>query len=89
VPSCNTLKLAKSVDYETTKNLNITVRVTDANSHTVDKAFTFNITDVNDETTSDITLTGSLIIVGNTAANTDLGTLSAIDVDEGDTLTYT
>jgi hypothetical protein len=27
----NTLKLAKSVDYETTKNLNITVRVTDAN----------------------------------------------------------
>jgi hypothetical protein len=28
-------------------------------------------------------------IVGNTAANTDLGTLSAIDVDEGDTLTYT
>jgi hypothetical protein len=46
---------------------------------------TFNITDVNDDTPSDITLTGSLIIVGNTAANTDLGTLSAIDVDEGDT----
>ncbi len=87
--SGNTLKLAKTVDYETTKNLNITVRVTDANSHTFDKAFTFNITDVNDETPSDITLTGSLIIVGNTAANTDLGILSAIDVDEGDTLTYT
>ncbi|CAC9535668.1 hypothetical protein [uncultured Gammaproteobacteria bacterium] len=85
----NTLKLAKTVDYETTKNLNITVRVTDANSHTFDKAFTFNITDVNDETPSDITLTGNLIIIGNTAANTDLGTLSTIDADEGDTFTYT
>jgi flavodoxin len=29
----NTLKLAKTVDYETTKNLSITVKVTDANSH--------------------------------------------------------
>jgi hypothetical protein len=37
----NTLKLAKTVDYETTKNLNITVRVTDANSHTFSKNFTF------------------------------------------------
>ncbi len=85
----NTLKLAKTVDYETTKNLNITVRVTDANSHTFDKAFTFNIANVNDETPSDITLTGSLIIAGNTAANTDLGTLSTIDADDGDTFTYT
>ena len=85
----NTLKLAKTVDYETTKNLNITVRVTDANSHTFDKTFTFNITDVNDENPSDITLTGSLTIIGNTAANTDLGTLSTIDADEGDTFTYT
>ncbi len=85
----NTLKLAKTVDYETTKNLNITVRVTDANSHTFDKTFTFNIANVNDETPSDITLTGNLIIIGNTAANTDLGTLSTIDADEGDTFTYT
>jgi mRNA-degrading endonuclease HigB of HigAB toxin-antitoxin module len=87
--SGNTLKLTKTVDYETTKNLSITVRVTDVNLNTFDKTFTFNIANVNDETPSDITLTGSLIIVGNTAANTDLGTLSAIDVDEGDTLTYT
>jgi hypothetical protein len=57
--------------------------------NTFDKTFTFNIANVNDETPSDITLTGSLIIVGHTTANTDLGTLSAIDVDEGDTLTYT
>jgi hypothetical protein len=42
--------------------------------NTFDKTFTFNIANVNDETPSDITLTGSLIIVGNTAANTDLGT---------------
>jgi mRNA-degrading endonuclease HigB of HigAB toxin-antitoxin module len=30
--SGNTLKLAKTVDYQTTKNLSITVRVTDTNS---------------------------------------------------------
>jgi hypothetical protein len=29
----NTLKLAKTVDYETTKNLSITIKVTDANLH--------------------------------------------------------
>jgi hypothetical protein len=37
------LKLAKTVDYETTKSLSITVRVTDNNSHTFDKNFTFTI----------------------------------------------
>jgi hypothetical protein len=36
-----------------------------------------------------ITLTGNLNIVGNTATNTDLGTLSATDADAGDTFTYT
>jgi hypothetical protein len=49
----------KTVDYETTKNLSITVRVTDVNLNTFDKTFTFNIANVNDETPSDITLTGS------------------------------
>jgi hypothetical protein len=48
----NTHKLAKTVDYETTKYLNITVRVTDANSHTFSKNFTFDIDDINDETPS-------------------------------------
>jgi hypothetical protein len=56
---------------------------------TVDKAFTFNITDVNDETPSDITSTGNLNIAENTSVNTNLVTLSATDADVGDTFTYT
>jgi flagellar motor switch protein FliM len=44
----------------------------DANSHTFDKTFTFNITDVNDETPSDITSTGNLNIAENTTVNTNL-----------------
>jgi flavodoxin len=41
----NTLKLAKTVDYETAKNLSITVKVTDDNSHTFNKYCIFSITD--------------------------------------------
>jgi hypothetical protein len=33
----NTLQLAKTVDYETTKTLCITIRVADANGHTFSK----------------------------------------------------
>jgi hypothetical protein len=41
---CELASVAKTVDYETTKSLSITVRVTDNNSHTFDKNFTFTIT---------------------------------------------
>jgi hypothetical protein len=54
--SGNTLKLAKTVDYQTTKNVSITVRVTDTNSHTLDKNFTFTITNPNINSPTDITL---------------------------------
>jgi hypothetical protein len=46
------VKLAKTVDYETTKRLIVTVRVTDANSHTFSKNFTFTITDPNSNNNS-------------------------------------
>jgi hypothetical protein len=90
------LKLAKTVDYETTKSLSITVRVTDNNSHTFDKNFTFTITvpNSNNNSPTDIILsignsTDNHTIAENTAANTDLGTLSTTDADTGDTFTYT
>jgi hypothetical protein len=79
----NMLKLAKTVDYETTKSLSITVRVTDNNSHTFDKNFTFTITvpNSNNNSPTDIILsignsTDNHTIAENTTANTDLGTLS-------------
>jgi poly-gamma-glutamate capsule biosynthesis protein CapA/YwtB (metallophosphatase superfamily) len=72
------------------------VRVTDVNSHTFSKNFTFTITDPNSNSNSptDIILsmgssTGNHTIAENTAANTDLGTLSTTDADAGDTFTYT
>jgi hypothetical protein len=65
----NTLKLAKTVDYETTKNLSITVKVTDDNSHTFNKNFIFSITDVNDNAPTDITSTGNLNIAENTTVS--------------------
>jgi phosphoenolpyruvate carboxylase len=49
-------------------------------------SFSVNLNDLNDETPAAITFTGNLNIVGNTAANTNLGTLSATDADAGDTL---
>jgi hypothetical protein len=47
------------------------------------------VDDINDETPTDITLTGNLTIAENTTDNTNLGTLSATDADEGDTFIYT
>jgi hypothetical protein len=42
---CELASVTKTVDYETTKNLSITVKVTDANSHIFSKGFDFAITD--------------------------------------------
>jgi hypothetical protein len=47
------------------------------------------LTDLNDESPTDITFINNLNIAENTAANTNLGTLSTIDADAGDTFTYT
>jgi hypothetical protein len=47
------------------------------------------LTDLNDESPTDITFINNLNIAENTVANTNLGTLSTIDADAGDTFTYT
>jgi hypothetical protein len=46
-------------------------KVCELASVTLTKTFTFNITDVNDETPSDITSTGNLNIAENTTVNTN------------------
>jgi hypothetical protein len=76
----NTLKLAKTVDYETTKNLSITIKVTDANLHTFSKSFDFTITNIDDTAPTDIQLSNKTLVKGQ-AADTLIGTLSANDVD--------
>jgi hypothetical protein len=73
--------------------VSFSVKVTDANSHTFNKNFTFIITDPDSNSPTDITLsmggsTDNHTIAENTAVNTNLGTFSAIDVDAGDTFTY-
>ncbi len=76
----NTLKLAKTVDYETTKNLSITIKVTDANLHTFSKSFDFTITNIDDTAPTNIQLSNDILIKGQ-VADTLIGTLSANDAD--------
>ncbi len=84
----NTLQLAKTVDYETTKTLSITIRVADANGHTFSKDFNFTIIDIDDTAPTDIALTNNSI-APNATADTIIGTLSATDIDTtNDGLTY-
>jgi hypothetical protein len=56
----------KTVDYETTKRLIVTVRVTDANSHTFSKNFTFTIADPNSNNNSP---TDIILSIGNSTDN--------------------
>jgi hypothetical protein len=57
----NTLQLAKTVDYETTKTLSITIRVADANGHAFGKDFNFTIIDIDDTAPTDIAQTNNSI----------------------------
>ncbi|CAB5498593.1 hypothetical protein THERMOT_893 [Bathymodiolus thermophilus thioautotrophic gill symbiont] len=85
----NKLKLAKTVDYESTKTLNITVKVTDGNNHSLSKTFDFAIIDANDIAPSNIQLS-TTIIADNTTTGTTIATITATDTDTtGETIVYT
>ncbi|CAB5497606.1 beta strand repeat-containing protein, partial [Bathymodiolus thermophilus thioautotrophic gill symbiont] len=85
----NKLKLNTTLDYENTTNLTTTITVTDGNSHTFNKDFTFTITDANDIAPSSIQLT-TTTIADTTTAGTTIATISATDADTtGETITYT
>ncbi|OJA03382.1 cadherin repeat domain-containing protein, partial [Bathymodiolus thermophilus thioautotrophic gill symbiont] len=85
----NKLKLNTTLNYETTTSLATTITVTDGNSHTFNKDFTFTITDTNNIAPSNIQLT-TTTIADNTTAGTTIATISATDTDTtGETITYT
>jgi hypothetical protein len=60
-----------------------------AKVHSSRSIYAITLTDLNDESPTDITFINNLNIAENTAANTNSGTLSTIDADAGDTFTYT
>ncbi len=80
------LQVNGAIDFETNPTLEIRVNVNEGTKN-FSKAFTINVTDVN-EAPTDIALSSSTI-AENSAAGTDIGTLSNTDEDTGDTHTYT
>jgi hypothetical protein len=81
-----------NTDFESnTRSYTVKVKATrgDGDDKNAEQTITVNLSNLNDETPTAITLTGNLNITENTTANTDLGTLSATDADAGDTFTYT
>ncbi|MFM6970125.1 MAG: cadherin domain-containing protein [Sediminibacterium sp.] len=83
----NTLSTASVFDFETKSSYSVRVRVTDAGGLSFEKAFTISVTDVNEAPTNISASTSS--VAENAASGTTVGTLSATDVDAGDTFTYT
>jgi len=94
--SGSNLRANASFDYENMpagaagKTLSVRVQATDAGGLSYSKAFTINVTDVNEQP-SGITLSGAVAnaksIAENNAIGAVIGTLSAIDPDTGDTPT--
>ncbi|MFN6387441.1 MAG: cadherin domain-containing protein, partial [Bacteroidota bacterium] len=84
----NTLKTSSVFDYEAYSNTySIRVRVTDAGGLTFEKVFTISVTNVNEAPTN-IALSPSSISE-SLPSGTTVGSLASIDVDAGDTFTYT
>jgi uncharacterized delta-60 repeat protein len=85
--SGTSLRLTPSADFETKSSYSVRIRTTDAGGLFFEKTFTITITNVN-EAPTEIALSASSIAENN-AANATVGTLSATDVDPGDTRTFT
>ena len=85
--SGNTLRTAAVFDFETKSSYSVRVRVTDAGGLTFEKAFTINVTNVNEAPTN-ISASASSV-AENAASGTTVATLSATDIDAGETFTYT
>lgn len=81
-----TLKTSAVFDFETKSSYSIRVRSTDNGTLFVEKAFTITIGDVN-EAPTDISLSHSSIDE-NQPSGTTIGTLSATDLDSGQTQTF-
>jgi hypothetical protein len=83
ITSGNILRLTPSADFETKSSYSVRIQVQDAGGLTHSKAFTITVIDGNDAPT-DVSLSPATI-AENSAADAVVGTLSATDVDAGDT----
>ena len=83
----STLRATSSLDFEAQSSYSVRVRTTDQGGLFFEKAFTINVTNVN-ETPTDIGLSNNTI-AENAGVNATVGTLSSTDPDAGNTFTYT
>ncbi len=84
--SGNTLQTAATFNYESKNSYSIRIRSTDQGSLYTEKAFTINVTNVNEQPT-DISLSNNSV-AENQPTGTAVGTLSTTDPDTGNTFTY-
>ena len=75
------------IDFEQTSSVDITVEVTDAAGNSYSEIITLTVNDVSDEAPTDI-IVGGGEVEENSAAGTVVATLSAVDPDSSDGLTY-
>ena len=80
------LKDGVSLDHETAETIDVTVTATDQGGLESSEAFTINVDDVN-EGPSGVSLSNTTIDENDAGAV--IGTVSAVDPDDGDSLTYT
>jgi hypothetical protein len=84
--STGEITVASALNFEGTPAWPLTVRVADQSGHVFDKAFTINVTDVN-EAPSNATLSGGSV-AENSANGTLVGTVTGSDPDAGASLHY-
>jgi hypothetical protein len=83
--STGVLSAAVSLDYEAGHSWQVTARVSDG-AHVFDKAFTINVTDVNEAPSNAVLSGGS--VAENSANGTIVGTVTGTDPDAGAVLHY-
>jgi hypothetical protein len=82
----NALQTAVSLNYEAKSSYSVRVRATDSSALSFEKAFTISVTNANEAPTS-ISLSSNSIQEGN-QLNAVIGTLSAIDADVSDSVSF-
>lgn len=77
---------AGAIDFESAATLSIRLKTTDSGGASYEKTFTVAVSDVNEAPTA--LASSNLSITENAGANTEIGTLSSTDPDNGDSFTY-
>ncbi|HEX8013843.1 MAG TPA: cadherin repeat domain-containing protein, partial [Flavobacterium sp.] len=81
------LQIVASPDFETKSSYSIRLRTADQGGLSFEKIFTINVNNLN-EVPTDLALSATAINE-NVAAGTTVGVLSSVDIDLGNTFTYT